>query len=170
MNMRDLDDYGETGLKGEGELLVAPSATGFIGGDAVCGIIAARLHLASEPCLLIDLGTNGEIVLSCEGRLFAASASAGPAFEGYRISSGMRASVGAIDSVKISDALEIAYTVIGNGKPRGICGCRSAAQKGGADLQGPYSSACGIEPDQGERILHRVEGRDLDREPYCHYG
>jgi len=122
MPMRALDDYGATGLNKDGELLVAPSATGFIGGDAVCGIIAARLHLAQEPCLLIDLGTNGEIVLSCAGGLFAASASAGPAFEGYRISSGMRASVGAIDAVAIGDTLDVTYTVIGNGKPRGICG------------------------------------------------
>ena len=118
----DLEGFRETGLSQDAALYVAPSTSGFIGGDAVCGVIAAGLHATAEASLMIDLGTNGEMVLACNGRLFAASASAGPAFEGYSIACGMRASVGAISSVKINDAGDIAYTVIGGGRPRGLCG------------------------------------------------
>jgi uncharacterized 2Fe-2S/4Fe-4S cluster protein (DUF4445 family) len=117
-----LEGFRETGLRQDTALFVAPSTSGFIGGDAVCGVLAAGLHSTEEPSLLLDLGTNGEMVLAHNGELLAASASAGPAFEGYSIACGMRASVGAISAVKISGTHDITYTVIGGGRPRGICG------------------------------------------------
>lgn len=117
----ELRDFHVMGLDEGVEIIVAPSVSGFIGGDAVCCVLTTQLHRLSEPSLLIDLGTNGEIVFGYGGNLFAASASAGPAFEGYRISSGMRATAGAIDSVWI-DGQNIRYSVIGGGKPKGICG------------------------------------------------
>jgi uncharacterized 2Fe-2S/4Fe-4S cluster protein (DUF4445 family) len=116
-----LKDFHVMGLAEGAEIIVAPSVSGFIGGDAVCCVLTTQLHRLSEPSLLIDLGTNGEIVLGYDRKLFAASASAGPAFEGYRISSGMRATAGAIDSVWI-DGHNVHYSVIGGGKPKGICG------------------------------------------------
>ena len=117
----ELKDFHIMGLDEGAKIIIAPSVSGFIGGDAVCCVLATQLHRLPEPSLLIDLGTNGEIVLGCNGKLFAASASAGPAFEGYRISSGIRAIAGAIDSVWI-DGSNIRYSVIGGGKPKGICG------------------------------------------------
>jgi uncharacterized 2Fe-2S/4Fe-4S cluster protein (DUF4445 family) len=70
--------------------------------------------------LLLDIGTNGEIVLSSDGSLFAFSVSAGPAFEGYRIGSGMRATAGAIDRVDIDERMRVTYRVIGACGPRGL--------------------------------------------------
>jgi uncharacterized 2Fe-2S/4Fe-4S cluster protein (DUF4445 family) len=122
MKAVELKDFHIIGLSGDTEVVIAPSVSGFIGGDAVCGVLATRLHKSSEPCLLIDLGTNGEMVLNYKGNIFAASASAGPAFEGYQIGSGMRATIGAIDFVRIDDESNIHYSVIGGVRPKGICG------------------------------------------------
>ncbi|HET6365418.1 MAG TPA: ASKHA domain-containing protein, partial [Nitrospirota bacterium] len=81
-----------------------------------------ELHRSPEPALLLDIGTNGEIVLSSDGSLFAFSVSAGPAFEGYRIGSGMRATAGAIDRIDIDERMRVTYRVIGDMRPKGICG------------------------------------------------
>jgi uncharacterized 2Fe-2S/4Fe-4S cluster protein (DUF4445 family) len=70
--------------------------------------------------MLVDIGTNGEIVLVAGGQIYAASTAAGPAFEGARITQGMRATSGAIEKVVIDDS--VLYNVIGNVKPVGICG------------------------------------------------
>ena len=122
MNAIELKDFHIIGLSGDAEVVIAPSVSGFIGGDAVCGVLATGLHKSSEPCLLIDLGTNGEMALNYRGKIFAASASAGPAFEGYQIGSGMRATIGAIDFVRIDDESNIHYSVIGGVNPKGLCG------------------------------------------------
>jgi len=75
-----------------------------------------------ELTMLIDIGTNGEIVIGDKNWMVCCSASAGPAFEGSGVRSGMRAAEGAIERVKISEEGKIRYTTIGGGKPRGICG------------------------------------------------
>jgi len=99
---------------------VLPVIAGFVGGDAVAGMLATRLAEADGPTLMIDIGTNGEIILACDGKLLAASTAAGPAFEGARISCGMRAARGAIEKIVFND--DIALSVIGNVEPVGICG------------------------------------------------
>jgi len=99
---------------------VFPVIAGFVGGDAVAGMLATRLAEADGPSLLIDIGTNGEIVLAHDGELLAASTAAGPAFEGARISCGMRAARGAIEKIVFNDDLEL--SVIGNAEPVGVCG------------------------------------------------
>jgi len=76
---------------------------------------------ADGPVLMIDIGTNGEIVLARDGELLAASAAAGPAFEGARIACGMRAAAGAIEKVVLKDG-QLQYSVIGGVEPIGICG------------------------------------------------
>ena len=76
---------------------VLPSIGGFVGGDIVAGILATGLADGPGPTLLVDIGTNGEIVLFADGKLTAASTAAGPAFEGARISQGMRGCAGAIE-------------------------------------------------------------------------
>ncbi|MDX9713824.1 MAG: ASKHA domain-containing protein [Dissulfurispiraceae bacterium] len=118
----DISGLVNAGVFEQTEVLVAPAVDSFIGGDAVCGAIATMLHKSSEPAIMIDLGTNGEMVLNNNGHLFAASASAGPAFEGYQISAGMRATVGAINSINIDEDHTVHYNVIGGIKPKGICG------------------------------------------------
>ncbi|MDP6543554.1 MAG: ASKHA domain-containing protein [Phycisphaerae bacterium] len=99
---------------------VFPLIGGFVGGDTVGCIVAAKLTQAAGPVLMVDIGTNGEIVLAHDGKLWAASTAAGPAFEGARISCGMRATHGAIEKVVIGDDVEV--NVIGNTPPVGLCG------------------------------------------------
>jgi uncharacterized 2Fe-2S/4Fe-4S cluster protein (DUF4445 family) len=101
-------------------LYVFPQIGGFVGGDTVAGMVAARLDRCERPVLLVDIGTNGEIVLSHGGDMLAASTAAGPAFEGARIRQGMRATVGAIEKVIIGEDVHI--NVIGNARPSGLCG------------------------------------------------
>jgi uncharacterized 2Fe-2S/4Fe-4S cluster protein (DUF4445 family) len=88
---------------------------GFVGGDTVGGILTTRVAEADGPSLMVDVGTNGEIVLSHEGQLWAASTAAGPAFEGARISCGMRAGTGAIEKVVFADSVSV--SVIGDSLP-----------------------------------------------------
>lgn len=102
-------------------LYVFPNIGGFVGGDTVAGILATGLHHRDGVRLLIDIGTNGEIVLAHDGRLLCTSTAAGPAFEGARIAAGMRATEGAIEQVVMRDD-DIACNVIGGGAPAGICG------------------------------------------------
>ncbi len=93
---------------------------GFVGGDTVAGIVATHLDRGTDPVLLVDVGTNGEIVLAHRGRLTATSVAAGPAFEGARIAHGMRAARGAIEKVVLNGDLEI--NVIGDAPAAGLCG------------------------------------------------
>ncbi len=104
----------------QADAYVFPLIGGFVGGDTVACIVAAKLSKTSGPTLMVDIGTNGEIVLANEGKLWAASTAAGPAFEGARISCGMRATQGAIEKVVIDSDVQI--NVIGNTDPVGLCG------------------------------------------------
>ncbi len=100
-----------------------PNVSRYLGGDVTGGVLAAGMHHSSELSLLIDLGTNGEIVLGYHDWLSSVSCASGPAFEGSGIRSGMRAMRGAIDHVRIDpETKEAICTVIGNVPPRGICG------------------------------------------------
>ncbi|MBL9134755.1 MAG: DUF4445 domain-containing protein [Verrucomicrobiales bacterium] len=98
-----------------------PCLGSFVGSDILAGILATRLHQASTPGALIDLGTNGEIVIGNRERMVCASTAAGPAFEGARIVMGMRAATGAISEVQVNDGT-LRCHVIGGGSARGICG------------------------------------------------
>jgi uncharacterized 2Fe-2S/4Fe-4S cluster protein (DUF4445 family) len=102
-------------------VFVGPGVSAFVGSDAVAGALASGLGDREDGVLLIDLGTNGELVLRTAGRTLAASAAAGPAFEGVEISSGMRAEDGAIDRVAYRDGALIVST-IGGAAPVGVCG------------------------------------------------
>jgi len=102
-------------------ICMLPNISAFVGADILAGILSSFMWREGKTILFVDLGTNGEIVLGSRERLWACSAAAGPAFEGSRISSGMRAMEGAIDKVKIVNKF-IAYRVIKDVKVRGICG------------------------------------------------
>jgi len=107
----------------ETRVFCLPNVSRFVGGDAIGDVVTAGVNASRELSLVIDLGTNGEVVLGDMDWLASVSCASGPAFEGAGISSGMRAMKGAIDHVTIDPASgEVTVTTIGNGKPRGICG------------------------------------------------
>ena len=105
----------------EGILEVAPSIASYVGGDIVAGVLACGMADKPEIRCLIDVGTNGEIVIGNNEWLVCCSASAGPAFEGGGARNGMRATMGAIEKIEINNG-SVAYETIGKSKPRGICG------------------------------------------------
>lgn len=99
-----------------------PVIAGFVGSDAVADIISTGLYESPKLSMLIDIGTNAEIVLGNNKKIYACSCASGPAFEGAHIKHGMRAQRGAIERIKIEKDLELSYNVIGDVKPKGICG------------------------------------------------
>ena len=102
-------------------LHVFPQVGGFVGGDTVACMLAADFDALDAPALLIDIGTNGEIALFTGKGILCASTAAGPAFEGARISRGMRAAAGAIDHIALRDN-DLSIHTIGNTAPSGLCG------------------------------------------------
>lgn len=98
-----------------------PSASGYIGSDVTSGVAVCGMDKTDAIALFVDIGTNGEIVLTHKGRLYAASTAAGPAFEGACIECGIGGVSGAINSVSVRDG-EISFTTIDGETPRGICG------------------------------------------------
>lgn len=99
-----------------------PMISAFVGADIAAGILACGLDGTSgRPELLVDIGTNGEIVLAAEGILLATATAAGPAFEGATISCGIPAVDGAVDHVALKDD-RFSFTVLGDLPPAGICG------------------------------------------------
>ncbi|MDI6606086.1 MAG: ASKHA domain-containing protein, partial [Candidatus Omnitrophota bacterium] len=106
-----------------GLLQCVPGVASYVGGDTTAGLLSSGIYRNKELGILIDIGTNGEIVLGNEEFLIAAAASAGPAFEGSGLTCGMRSSRGAIQKVRINPKnLDLSYETIGGAKPRGICG------------------------------------------------
>jgi uncharacterized 2Fe-2S/4Fe-4S cluster protein (DUF4445 family) len=114
---------GELGweLPGAPRVHFLPCLGSFVGSDILGGLLATRLHESDRLAALIDLGTNGEIVVGNRERMLCASTAAGPAFEGARISMGMRAATGAISEVRLHEG-KLHCHVLGNVAPRGICG------------------------------------------------
>jgi len=98
-----------------------PCLGGFVGSDILAGIVATGLHQSRELMALMDLGTNGEVVVGNRERMVCTSTAAGPAFEGARIAMGMRAATGAISQVQVENNF-LACRVIGGGAPLGLCG------------------------------------------------
>ena len=95
----------------------------YIGADITCAVLSSGLMTRpDETALLIDLGTNGEIVLFHQGRLYCASTAMGPAFEGAGLSCGMQAAPGAVSAVSLEEDGSLSTTVIAGGEARGICG------------------------------------------------
>ncbi len=115
----------EAGIKinPRGLLACVPGISSYVGGDLTAGVLACGMDKSEKLSLLIDIGTNGEIVLGNKEWMISCAASAGPAFEGSGVVCGMRASPGAIQKVKIKpEIFEVEYSVIGNVSATGICG------------------------------------------------
>jgi uncharacterized 2Fe-2S/4Fe-4S cluster protein (DUF4445 family) len=99
-----------------------PIIAGFVGADAVADILATGMHESEDNALLVDIGTNTEIVVGNKEDMICCSCASGPAFEGVHIKDGMKAVSGAIEKVSITPNLEVEYETIGGEKPRGLCG------------------------------------------------
>jgi uncharacterized 2Fe-2S/4Fe-4S cluster protein (DUF4445 family) len=102
-------------------VVILPGISTFVGGDIVAGLAVCGYHTSEEICLLIDLGTNGEIAIGNKERILVTSTAAGPAFEGGNISCGVGSIPGAISRVSL-EADHITLETIGEQKPIGICG------------------------------------------------
>jgi len=105
----------------EGRLRILPNIAGFVGADTVGCLVATEFENVDALTLLIDIGTNGEMVLGNAQRRIACSTAAGPAFEGAKISCGMRGAAGAVDHVTVRDG-QLRYHTIGDGPAKGLCG------------------------------------------------
>ncbi len=110
------------GLHPEAVLYIMPTLSGYVGGDLISVILASGAAEQDHEIVLgIDLGTNGEVFLGNSKHMLTCSTAAGPALEGARISQGMIARTGAIEGVRVEDE-RLAYQVISNTKPKGLCG------------------------------------------------
>ncbi len=109
----------------EASVYIVPSISGYLGGDVIADIAVTNLDKDSDKLdsvLMIDLGTNSEMIFLKDSILFAGSAAAGPAFEGAGLLSGCRAISGAIEKVEIDEDLDFKIKTIDNKAAIGICG------------------------------------------------
>ena len=143
----------EVGMAFEGLLYIIPSASNYIGGDIVSGLLKLDIHKQDKTCMFFDIGTNGELVLGNKEWMIAGAGAAGPALEGYISRYGMRAAPGAIDKVKISDG-RISYTTIGNRKPVGICGSGIIDLLAQMRLNSWINMAGHLDPNASDRIVY----------------
>lgn len=110
-------------INSQAPVYTVPCVASYVGGDIVAGALASRMHRNPEVALFMDIGTNGEIAIGNNEWLMTAACSAGPCFEGSGIKHGMRATEGAIESVRIDPrTYEPELGTIGDSKPVGICG------------------------------------------------
>lgn len=103
------------------DLLIVPDISGYIGADTLGCVLSTKLYESKAITLMVDIGTNGELVLGNRERMIACATAAGPALEGASIRFGMYAAPGAIDHVRVENG-KICCSVIGGGKATGICG------------------------------------------------
>lgn len=106
---------------GETEVVLLPGISTYVGGDIASGLYACGFEESEEICLLVDLGTNGEMALGNKDKILVTSTAAGPAFEGGNITWGTGSIPGAVCSVKL-DGTEVSVQTIGDQPPQGICG------------------------------------------------
>ncbi len=116
----DPKDYGLS-VAENGRLLMFPNIAGFVGGDTVGCMLSVAFDQLEEMSLMIDIGTNGELVMGNKNRMVATSTAAGPAFEGAKIECGMRGSKGAVSHLQIEGS-ELKFENVEDGKAAGICG------------------------------------------------
>ncbi len=137
-------------INSRGLVYSLPYVGAFVGADTTAGIIATGMHKADDPRMLIDIGTNGEIVIGNKDWLVCASASAGPAFEGAGTRDGMRAMRGAVDHLRGWNASgSFSFTTVGDAAPIGLCGTAyvdllaQLLQLGVMDKTGRLNMSCG---------------------------
>ncbi len=150
-----------------------PCIGSYVGGDITAGLLASGMHRNPEVALFMDIGTNGEIVVGNNEWLITAATSAGPCFEGSGIRHGMRATEGAIESVKIDPkTFDVGLGVIGNAQPAGICGSgmidaisefffSGIIDQKGKFVQGLNTDRIRIEDEGPEFVLYRGETKEI---------
>ena len=113
----------EVGLKmnPKGRVIILPNIAGFVGADTVGCMLCVAFDQLEKMTLMIDIGTNGELVMGNKEKMYTTSTAAGPAFEGAKIECGMRGSRGAVSHLKVKDG-KIVMEVVDQAKPIGICG------------------------------------------------
>ncbi|MCR4427213.1 MAG: ASKHA domain-containing protein, partial [Firmicutes bacterium] len=156
------DEVGIT-INPMGRFWFLPNIAGFVGSDTLAVALACGLNETGPNTLAVDLGTNGEVVLSGGGRVLACSTAAGPAFEGVNISSGMAASPGAVDAARLVRSgvglVDIECHVIGNIPPAGICGSGLAGVAAALRLAGVLERGgrfCRVPKGSPDPIWRRV--------------
>jgi uncharacterized 2Fe-2S/4Fe-4S cluster protein (DUF4445 family) len=149
----------ELGMEFDGLIYIIPSASNYVGGDIVSGLLVLDIHKKEETNLFFDIGTNGELVIGNKHWMVAGAGAAGPALEGYISKFGMRAAPGAIDSVKIQGNI-LRYTTIGNEKPVGICGSGIIDLLAQMRIHGWINIAGTLEPAASERIVFLEEEQE----------
>ncbi len=110
------------GIVGVDTVVTLPSFSSFVGADLVAGVNMIDFPTHGKYSLLVDLGTNAEVVLFSERKLLCTAAAAGPCFEGANISCGMSATKGAVKAVSLDQNKKIRIDTIQNASPRGLCG------------------------------------------------
>lgn len=134
-----------------------PSVSAYVGADIVADVLSTGMFESDDLSLLVDLGTNGEIIMGNKNNLYSCSTAAGPAFEGAHISCGMGAVSGALNSYEINDG--ITATTIGNKAPVGICGSAIVdvvaqfLEKGIIDETGRFAQMEDVENDDLRDLL-----------------
>jgi uncharacterized 2Fe-2S/4Fe-4S cluster protein (DUF4445 family) len=107
---------------GNASVHLLPSAAAYIGADITAGVFASGLAYDDGPSLLVDVGTNGEIVLKAGNQMLGCATAAGPAFEGAGLTNGIRAGDGAIQKIHFGPNAAPIIDIIGGGPPIGVCG------------------------------------------------
>jgi len=153
---------GEVGIKihPRGLLSCIPGVSSYVGGDITAGVLASGMNKLKEISMLIDMGTNGEIVLGNREWLVCCSTSAGPCFEGGGIKWGIRAMKGAIQRVEI-DKNRVKLSTIGNVKPRGICGSGIIDVVGELFKNGLLERSGKFIVDKNPRIVYNEEEKEF---------
>jgi len=142
----------------------APAVGSYVGGDITSGLLCTQLATPSEAIsLLIDIGTNGELVIGNADFLMTCACSAGPAFEGAGIRQGMRAAIGAIDLVTVDPETGVArYRTIGNVPPRGICGSGMISLLASLFTTGWLDAAGKLNREKSSPAILPVNGRQAE--------
>ncbi|MFO7698118.1 MAG: ASKHA domain-containing protein [Anaerolineae bacterium] len=160
---------GELGLRADpgAHIWLLPNIAGWVGADTVGVLLSTGIYAEIAPALAIDIGTNGEMAMGSRDRLITCSTAAGPAFEGAHISSGMRASAGAIDTVHIET--DVLWHTIGDGTPRGVCGSglvdaiSELLRVGVIDTQGRIQSSEAVAELGYPALAARIQGENRHR-------
>lgn len=153
----------ELGIDMAGYVYFFPAVANYLGGDIISGLVAAELDRSEELSVFIDIGTNGELVAGNSEFLLAGAGAAGPALEGGISKYGMRAAVGAVDRVKITDGVLRIHT-IGEAPPQGICGSGIVDLLAELFLEGWVDLLGNFNGDASERIIKVRNHLDEEKE------
>ena len=149
----------ELGMDFGGLIYIIPSASNYVGGDIISGLLVLNIHKQPQTDMFFDIGTNGELIIGNKDWMIAGAGAAGPALEGYISKFGMRAAPGAIDAVKISGE-DLTFTTIQNQKPVGICGSGIIDLMAQMLLNGWINMAGILRPEKTKRIVLLPEEKE----------